>query len=98
MKSRAARPAKKASKPARVLYLYAISRLPKNVVPTISAEGIDGAAPIEALRCDPFLCWISRVPENEFADTTARPHAGPGMAGHGGSAASACGSRNLRVR
>lgn len=67
MKSRAARPAKKASKPARVLYLYAISRLPKNVVPTISAEGIDGAAPIEALRCDPFLCWVSRVPENEFA-------------------------------
>jgi hypothetical protein len=63
--------AKKTSERPRVLYLYAISRVPENVAPTISAEGIDGAAPIEALRCGQFLCWVSRVAEAEFAHRLA---------------------------
>jgi hypothetical protein len=50
-----------------VFYLYAISRLPQNVAPKISAESIDDSAPIEALRCHNFLCWVSRVAEDEFA-------------------------------
>jgi FAD/FMN-containing dehydrogenase len=54
--------------PARVLYLYAISRLPAKAAPAISAEGIDGNGGIEALRCDPYVCWVSRVDKVEFAD------------------------------
>jgi len=59
---------KKATAPARVLYLYAISQLPEKAAPAIAAEGIDGVAPVEALRCEGYLCWISRVSKNEFAD------------------------------
>lgn len=68
MKSRSGPSAKKATRPPRVLYLYAISRLPERIAPQIPAEGIDGAAPMEALRCDSFLCWVSRVGKTEFAD------------------------------
>lgn len=67
MKNPTGRAAKKASQPARALYLYAISRLPEKVAPKILAEGIDGDAPIEAVRCGQFLCWVSRVDEDEFA-------------------------------
>jgi hypothetical protein len=59
---------KKVAAPTRVLYLYAISQLPANAAPALSAEGIDGSAGLEALRCDPYLCWISRVDKAEFAD------------------------------
>ena len=51
-----------------VLYLYAISPAPRAAVPTIAAEGIDGASPIEALRCGTYVCWISRVAKDEYAD------------------------------
>ena len=71
-------PAKSATKPpraqaaaARVLYLYAISQMPQQDAPVIAAEGIDGAAPVESLRCDDYLCWISRVAKAEFADHVA---------------------------
>ena len=56
------------SSPATVLYLYAISQLPKRLAPAISAEAIDGSGQIEAVRCEPYLCWISRVPKISFAD------------------------------
>ena len=56
------------SSPATVLYLYAISQLPKRVAPVISAEAIDGSGQIEAVRCEQYLCWISRVPKTGFAD------------------------------
>ncbi len=59
---------KKATAPARVLYLYAISQQPAKAAPTISAEGIDGSSGLEAVRCDPYLCWISRVDKAKFAD------------------------------
>ncbi len=68
MKRRSGPSAKKSSGPRHVLYLYAISRLPENAAPKISAEGIDGTASIEARGCDAFLCWISRVGKVEFAD------------------------------
>jgi Gas vesicle synthesis protein GvpL/GvpF len=66
VKSRAAASENKAN-PSRVLYLYAISRLPKVAV-KISAEAIDGTPSVEGLRCGSFLCWISRVAKIEFAD------------------------------
>ena len=59
---------KKATAPARVLYLYAISQVPEKAAPAIAAEGIDGVAPVEAVRCEGYLCWISRVSKDEFAD------------------------------
>lgn len=54
--------------PARVLYLYAISRMPRRRAPAIVGEGVDGAAPVEALRSGKYLCWISRVLRRDFAD------------------------------
>lgn len=59
----------KKSAASRALYLYAISQMPKTAAPVISAEGIDGVSPVEALRCGNYLCWVSRVPRHEFADT-----------------------------
>ncbi len=60
--------AKAAKRPARVLYLYAISRMPSRRAPAIASEGIDGAGPVEAFRAGKYLCWISRVSRRDFAD------------------------------
>ena len=66
---RVAKSAKKKSPAAKpVFYLYAISQMPGRTAPVIAAEGIDGAAPVEALRCGDYLCWVSRVGKGEFAD------------------------------
>jgi hypothetical protein len=54
--------------PARVLYLYAISRMPQRRAAVIAGEGIDGSAPVEAFRAGRYLCWISRVSKIDFAD------------------------------
>jgi len=54
--------------PAQVVYLYAISRMPERRVPAIAAEGVNGSSPVEAVRCDDVLCWISRVAKSDFAD------------------------------
>jgi hypothetical protein len=62
------RPATKTSAPVRAIYLYAISQVPETAAPAVAAEGIDGEAPVEAVRCENYLCWISRVPKTEFAD------------------------------
>ena len=72
MKPRAktpSRPAKNISGLARAIYLYAISQVPETAAPAVAAGGIDGEAPVEAVRCENYLCWISRVPKTEFADT-----------------------------
>ncbi len=64
----ASRSSKPAVAPAPVLYLYAISEAPKRAAPAIAAEGIDSATRIEAMRCQNYLCWISRVSKADFAD------------------------------
>ena len=64
----AAKPPKKKAVPASVLYLYAISQLPQRTAPAVAAEGIDGTAPAEAIRCEDHLCWISRVSKADFVD------------------------------
>ena len=58
----------KAASVAPAIYLYAVSQAPGERVPEISAEGIDGTAPVEALRCGMYVCWISRVAKAEFGD------------------------------
>jgi hypothetical protein len=65
-KTKAARPAA-----GRVLYLYAITKVPKGPLPSIVAEGIDGSAPIEGLVREGHVCWISRVARDQFADDLA---------------------------
>lgn len=50
-----------------VLYLYGISK-PARAKAAIRAEGIDGSAAIEPLRIGEFVCWVSRVARDEFAD------------------------------
>jgi hypothetical protein len=35
-------------------------------------KGVDGAAPVEALDCAGLVCWISRVPEAEFAQNLSK--------------------------
>ena len=62
----------KPSPRAPVLYLYAISEMPKLSAPPVAAEGIDGASPVEALRCANYLCWISHVSKIDFADDLAQ--------------------------
>ena len=66
--SSATKSPKKATTPARVLYLYAISEVPKRAAPVISAEAIDGDALVEPVRCENYVCWVSRVAKDEFAD------------------------------
>jgi len=52
----------------QVLYLYGVSQRPKDAVPEVAAEGIDGAAAVEAVAYQGYLCWVSRVSRAEFAD------------------------------
>jgi hypothetical protein len=54
-----------------VLYLYAISRESHNPAVEIAAEGIDGEAKVESVPCEGYLCWVSRVNRQEFADNLA---------------------------
>ena len=42
--------------------------MPKRTAEPIVAEGIDGQEKVEALRCENYVCWISRVSKEEFAD------------------------------
>ena len=51
-----------------VLYLYAISKMPERQAPRVTADGVDGAAAIEAVRCSNYLCWVNRVSKRNFAD------------------------------
>ncbi|MGA2369236.1 MAG: GvpL/GvpF family gas vesicle protein [Candidatus Korobacteraceae bacterium] len=59
---------KKAAAAAQGLYLYAISQMPDTAAPPIAAEAIDGASGVEAIRCQDYLCWTSRVSKADFAD------------------------------
>jgi hypothetical protein len=67
--AKSAKKSEKKTAASRVLYLYAISQMPKTAAPVIAAEGIDGTAPLEAIRCGSYICWASRVAKKEFADT-----------------------------
>jgi hypothetical protein len=63
------KPPQPAAGPERAIYLYGVtqSMAPK----TVSAEGVDGVAPVEALACAGVACWISRVARSPFADHLA---------------------------
>ncbi len=52
------------------LYLYGITQKP--IGEGVPSPGVDGIAPVEALRFDGVVSWISRVDRVEFADKLPR--------------------------
>lgn len=65
--NRAAKAAVAAGAPATVIHLYGLTEARGATDSFGDMPGVDGAARVEAVRCGRFLCWISRVPEAEFA-------------------------------
>jgi hypothetical protein len=51
-----------------VIHLYGVTKTP-GPSPDLfrRLKGVDGAAPVESLACAGLICWVSRVPEVEFA-------------------------------
>src|SRR5438270_12505037 len=49
-------------------YLYGITQASDSAGAAVSQPGIDGSAPVKAIACDSFLCWISQVSCRGFAD------------------------------
>jgi len=49
-------------------YLYGITQAGDSAGAAVSQPGIDGSAPVKAIACDSFLCWISQVSRRGFAD------------------------------
>ena len=66
--NRLAKSAPTAQSSDRVIHLYGLTR-----ARDLSAEafrelkGVDGASAVEAIGCEGLVCWISRVPESDFA-------------------------------
>jgi hypothetical protein len=58
---------------ARVIYLYGLTQAPGPSAERFrELEGVDGAAPVEALACGDLVCWISRVPRTDFAENLSK--------------------------
>lgn len=53
----------------RALYFYGITQTGGGKA--VSAEGVDGAARVEAVPCGGLVCWVSRVGRAEYADRLA---------------------------
>lgn len=65
---RVGRLAKPVQAPGRVIHLYGLTQAPGPSAGSFrDLRGVDGAAPVEPLACSGLICWISRVPEAEFA-------------------------------
>src|SRR5579872_2642934 len=57
-----------AQAPGKVIHLYGLTQAPGPSAESFrDLKGVDGAAPVEPLGCAGLTCWISRVPEAEFA-------------------------------
>ena len=64
-----AKPARPAKAPGRVIHFYGLTQAPGPSAESFrDLKGVDGAAPVEPLACAGLVCWISRVPEAEFAE------------------------------
>src|ERR1700730_19456531 len=63
-----AKAAPSAQAAGRVIHLYGLTQVPGPSAESFrDLKGVDGAAPVEPLACAGLICWISRVPEAEFA-------------------------------
>ena len=59
--------------PKQALYPYGISKFPGGKASAkITSSGIDGIHPVQAVVCGDFLCWVSTVDANDFADAVDR--------------------------
>jgi len=58
---------------AKVIHLYGVTEA-SGPSPDLfrDLKGIDGVAPVEPLVCGGLTCWISRVPETEFAENLVK--------------------------
>jgi len=66
--NRLSRTARPVQSPARVIHLYGLTQAPGPAAELFRGlKGVDGAAPVETIACAGLICWISRVPEAEFA-------------------------------
>src|SRR5438045_9590658 len=56
--------------PDSVVYLYGVTKPPVSNSPQV--PGVDGESTIEALDCAGLICWISRVPSEDFGENLSR--------------------------
>ncbi|HYT23850.1 MAG TPA: GvpL/GvpF family gas vesicle protein, partial [Candidatus Polarisedimenticolia bacterium] len=56
--------------PDSVVYLYGVTKPPVGNSPQV--PGVDGESKIEALDCAGLICWISRVPAEDFGENLSR--------------------------
>src|SRR5690348_3473615 len=71
--NRSTKPVAPKQAPATVLHLYGLTEASRPL-PDLARDlrGVDGVAPIESIICGGLTCWISRVPEAEFAQNLAK--------------------------
>lgn len=68
-----AKPALPAQAPGRVIHFYGLTQAPGPSAESFrDLKGVDGTAPVEPLACAGLICWISRVPEGEFAENLSK--------------------------
>lgn len=57
----------------QIIHLYGVTQAPGLSANSLrDLKGVDGIAAVEPLECDGFICWISRVPEADFARDLAQ--------------------------
>lgn len=61
-----------AQAPATVIHFYGLTQSVPSGTLLRDLKGVDGVAPVEPLPCAGFVCWISRVPEADFAQNLAK--------------------------
>lgn len=71
--NRLAKPVPPKQAPATVIHLYGLTEAPGPSSDLVrDLKGADGVAPVESIACGGLTCWISRVPEAEFAKNLAK--------------------------
>lgn len=58
--------------PATVIHFYGLTESVPTSSVLLDLKGVDGVAPVEPLPCAGLVCWISRVPEADFAQNLAK--------------------------
>lgn len=54
----------------RVLYLYGVTQ--SQPATLMTQVGVDLQSPVEAIECDNVICWVSRVPAEDFETSLTR--------------------------
>lgn len=54
----------------RVLYLYGVTQ--SRATKLITQVGVDLQSPVEAIECEGVICWVSRVPADDFETSLTR--------------------------